>query len=304
MLCHYKDMSSNASRTPRLVLLGVAVALLASCSALQLAYDHADYLVRRTLTSFVGLDRGQARALEVQVEDLHRWHRARELPAYSALLDEAALRVERRLQVADVSWAMGEVQDRMSALGTQFAAEIAPVVASLSPAQIDELEANLTADLHKWEQTWVADGGAQAARRRAEWMTARIEDWVGELNAAQREGVARLSLATAGFPALRAAERKRRQDELIALMRRERDFATIARELTAMFEQPERGASAVYVKATRNFEREFGRMLLDLDASLTPKQRGHLVSRLHWLAREFKSLASVRQAEQAQTPGT
>src|SRR5512147_2304366 len=99
-------------RCRRVALLVLLLALLASCSAVRLSYDNADWVLARMAGSYVDMDRDQGRALKAQLGQFHAWHRREELPRYAAMLDEAASRLERGLARDDVVWAVGAVRAR------------------------------------------------------------------------------------------------------------------------------------------------------------------------------------------------
>ena len=84
-LCPRLDTLALASRVLTLV---AAAVLLCSCSALSVAYNHANWWLQRSVDRYVALDSAQAAAVRIRIDRLHAWHRTHELPVYADLLDQ------------------------------------------------------------------------------------------------------------------------------------------------------------------------------------------------------------------------
>jgi hypothetical protein len=115
----------------------------------------------------------------------------------------------------------------------------------------------------------------------------RLEEWFGPLDEAQAERV-RLYSRRAPFGAdLQERDRKRRQAELVAMLR--------AREAKLHFarwaQDWEAGRAPEYVQATQATRAEYVDLLLDLDRTLSAEQRRHAAARLQRYAALFDSLS-------------
>jgi hypothetical protein len=283
-------------RTRYLVLPILLLALLVSCSAVRVSYDNAGWVLARMAGSYVDMDRGQARALKTQLGELHAWHRSEELPRYAELLESAAARLERGMSHDDVVWAVGVVRARYLVLGREAAEGLAPLLMTLTDSQVDRLEQRFARDNRKFYAAKLPKDPDAAIRDRADWMCDRLADWTGDLTPVQRQRVEDLARAFPEVPALRLEDRKRRQAELLAALRaRPENPATRAR-LVTLLADPDAGRGQRYRQTLAAWEAQFIGVMLELERSLTARQRATAVERLRSYAEEFRSMAGQRVA--------
>ena len=290
-LCPRLDTLALASRVLTLV---AAAVLLCSCSALSVAYNHANWWLQRSVDRYVALDSAQAAAVRIRIDRLHAWHRTHELPVYADLLDQASARVAQGLRRDDLAWAMVSVQQRWDAVSEQLAAQAAPVLLSLTPAQIAQVQQHLAADNMRFEHTQLGLDAPAINRERTEWLTAQFEHWVGDPTAWQRSRIASLAPATSDLPASRLAERERRQALFLGLVRQSRDPGVLQTSLTALIAAPGAGSSPAYAQSVARYRELFTQMVLDLDRSLSPRQRVAAATLLRRHAEQLRSLAGAR----------
>ena len=62
-----------------------------------------------------------------------------------------------------------------------------------------------------------------------------------------------------------------------------------------MFEKPELRRSEEFIREDARWEEDLGRLIVDLDRSLSPKQRAHVVRRLSDYAEDFAVLAGRKK---------
>jgi hypothetical protein len=268
----------------------------------RLSYDNADWVLARMAGSYVDMDRDQGRALKARLGQFHAWHRREELPRYAAMLDEAASRLDRGLARDDVVWAVGAVRARYQVLGREAADGLAPLLLTLNERQLEGLEARLAADNRKYYATTLPKDPEDAVGVRTDWICARLEDWTGETTAAQRERVVKLVRAFPDVPALRLADRKRRQAQLLVVLRGRAPDAQM--QLVALLADPDAGRSERYRETLVAWEASFIDAMVDLDRSLTPRQRATAVERMRRYAQEFRSMSGERgRRESTSIPG-
>jgi hypothetical protein len=278
---------------PLLTLLACAAALLASCSTVRLSYDHADFLLARMAARYVDLDEEQSRAFRAQLSDFHAWHRAQELPHYAALFDDAARRLGHGLSQDDLDWVMRAMRERAHAMGSQAGEDLAPVLATLSDKQVRQMEERFEQDNRKFMRTQL-NGSTD---RRARWIAGRVEDFVGELTPAQMARVRTLVEAFPDMPALRLAERKRRQQVLVRVVRDGRRTGQLERGLAQLLANPDAGRPETSRQAMHRWQQAFFATMLELDRSLSPEQRHTAVVRLRAYASDFRHLARAAPRE-------
>ena len=279
-------------RIARWSWVAAAVAVLSACSAVKLSYEKADWLLAQWAERYVDLSSQQERALRAELADLRRWHRDQELPLYARAFEDAALQLEAGMTRAQIEQVLATVRSRARILGAHAGQSVAPLLASLSPSQVREMEARFAADNRRFEKRHLSGDPSELIAQRSAWLASRLEDWFGRLDGTQRAHVDRLVTEFPSLPALRLAERKRRQAALLAAAREGRAGGPAAARLTALLADLERGRAAPVQAAMLEWERAFVDMLVQLEASLTPAQRARGAQRLRNYAEDFRELAA------------
>ncbi|HYL19965.1 MAG TPA: DUF6279 family lipoprotein [Burkholderiales bacterium] len=281
----------------RTVATAFAIALLASCSAidsgtLDIAYEHADWLLQKMSTHYVELDKGQAEALRARLDRLHAWHRTQELPMYADLLDQAAERVARRLSKDDIDWMIHSFEERRRVGAAAVSKELAPLLLTLSASQQAQIAGAMTRDNARFAKTQLEPDAAALSKERTKWLAGQVERWTGKLTPGQFERVRRVALATADFPAERLEQRRRWQAALLRNVRQYHDELALGAALTELLASPRSVADDGYIRAVARLEDELTQMILDLDRTLTVEQRAAVVTHLHTYSRRLRELAA------------
>jgi hypothetical protein len=280
--------------------LALAALLLATgCTALNVgtfnvAYEHADWLLQRMAGHYVELDRDQSQAVHTGFGNLHTWHRSEELPLYATIMDQAAQRIERGLKREDIVWILREINERWRVTSQHLAGEMTPVLVTLTAGQVGQMERRLADDNEKFAKTQVSADHEKADKHRAEWLIDQISRWTGSLTPAQKERVQLAVRQTRDFPALRLAERQRRQARFLKLVRDAHDHQAVGSALADMLATPREGAEELYRNSVAHYEEVMTQMLLDIDRSLSPEQRASAASRMRRYAQSFRTLAMGR----------
>ena len=229
MTTTFNTMPTSALRRPvvRRSIIGVlATALVlatAGCSLIKLGYGQASGLAYRWLDRYVDFDNDQSLQVRAALDDAHAWHRRTQLPDYVQLLARAEAEVG-----ADVSpermcaWA-GELRSRIEPVLQQLAPTMADVARTLSPAQVANIEKRFAETNEEYRDEHVQRNPQRRQKAEVKRQLERAEGFYGRLDAAQRELIAQ-SVATSPYDAEVAyAERKERQQDVLALVRRLRE---------------------------------------------------------------------------------
>ena len=310
--------TASAANDPRFVLAPVAAArscgllgtharrfvalstvlLVTACSSLKLGYNNADTLLFYALDSYLDLDDEQSRLAKERLRKLMAWHRSTQLAGYAQLVEDAQKKVSTQgtaLTADDVLTFQSEMNARLAVVGEQAAPDLAQLMTTLSAAQIDRFAEKIASDSSKARREMLKIAGKETTEDRVKRYAERADSWLGTLTPAQLE-IVRASLANRPDGSAHwMAERERRQDVLIALMRRghdERAAPELAtRWLRAYFVElaepadPERRAT-VFAWRRANAE-----LMAQLVNSATPEQRTALNKKLRGYAQDFSSLA-------------
>ncbi len=280
---HLKRVRKN------LMVLGLAL-MLGACSALQFSYNNADSVLRYMAWDYFDLDNEQAETLHQHFVRLREWHRANELPIYTGLLQTAGQRISRGVTRTDVEWATGTLRSHYRALAQRAAHDATPILATLRAEQIAALEKKFSKENAKFSEQWILGEERVRIRKRTERMIDSIEDWTGELTAAQRARVGRFISAHPRNSALRLQERHRVQREVVTLLRRHKNPAELAVPLGRLFSEPESGRPEEYLRETRRWESEMAELIVDISAGLSTEQRSRVLRRMDRYAEDLRAL--------------
>lgn len=290
--------SAVFARRVRLAAAGTAALVLGACSSLRLGYNNADWLVGYALDGYVTLDDAQQDLLKRRTRELLAWHRAHEMPRVAKLLDEAQRTLAGPVTAEQVLDLQMRLNARIAALGERAAPELAALALTLTPAQVDQFEDKLAAELAKLRREHAVGGrhARDTLEARLKRAVARAETWLGSATPEQRE-LLRTALAAQPEGAARwLDEREQRNREIVAVVRRiqhEQPAQAVAaqwlREFFVHLAEPpaERRAR---VAASRRANAELMAQVLN---AATPAQRGVLVRKLRGYADDATVLAGA-----------
>ncbi|KPK08998.1 MAG: hypothetical protein AMJ64_01690 [Betaproteobacteria bacterium SG8_39] len=269
------------------VLAGLALLALAGCSATQVVYDNGATLLRWRATSYLDVHGAQSKALDQRIEKFLAWHRSAALPKYAALAESCARRVERGLTRADLEWGYDAFRAELDEGLRAAARELAPILDGLTPEQIAHLAQRIEEDNETFAHEQLDGDEAGRRRRRMERNVTRLEEWFGALTATQRDAVRRYTESAPLVGALRAQDRRRRQAELLTILR----TRSAQRRLVDWAAGWDRGRAPAYAKASRVHLEAYFDMLLAIDRTLSAEQRAATATRFRRFAQDFEQLA-------------
>jgi hypothetical protein len=266
------------------------LALLAGCSAIEFAYNNADTWLRWQAGRYLDLGDAQAQEFNRRLGAFLAWHRARALPQYAQLADEAGARLARGMSHADLVWGYDAIRQQSGEGLRRAGAELGDFLDRLSPAQIEHLERRFAEDNRKVARESLEDTPEEQRSRRLKRIVHAMQDWLGELSDAQRERVRQFNDGAPLNGELRDRERRRRQAELLAMLRARESGRRLA-DWTAEWD---RGREPAFAAANRAFMDGFFAMLADVERTLSARQREIAIARLREYARDFDMLAALR----------
>jgi hypothetical protein len=271
------------------VWLAVAgLAVLAGCSALQLSYNNADTLLHYRAGKYFGFEDAQKAEFERRVQRFLGWHRKSEIPQYARFANELADRLARGVSQADLVWGYDSFQTFLRQSVRAGSGEISEMLDALSPAQIERFKERLDKEnLDFAKEYGLREAPEERRAKRVKRNIERMEDWFGPLTDAQAERVAAYSKRAPLDDQLRDRDRKRMQQELLAIVRAKEAKKRLVPWAVAW----EQNRDPAFEAARKSNLQEFYAMLLDLDKTLTPEQRARAVKRLRGFAGDFLALA-------------
>ena len=282
-------------RTVTYLALAVYGSLLAACSVTRVGYNYADTVVRYMASNYLDLDAVQSEDLKPRLVRLHQWHRVNELPAYVELLRSASQRAANGITAEDVAWGLGNVRAHYRKFAAKAVEDAAPVLATLGTAQLAALEHKFAENNEKHAKKFLSLDDEKRRRAQTQRMLERFSDFAGDLSSEQEARIERFALAHERHVALRFEDRQRWQRDLVALLRQQRAPQELGRSLADMFDKPELRRSEEFLREDGRWDEDLGRLIVDLDRSLSPKQRARVVRRLSDFAEDFSALAGKGQ---------
>jgi hypothetical protein len=207
----------------RSVIIGAllaALALLAGCSALRLAYNQGPAWAYWWLDGYVDFNVEQSPRVRDAIGAWFKWHRSVQLPDYVALLAQAQTEALQPLNAAQVCRWIGEVEARVGSAVEQALPDAAELARGLTPRQLQHLERKYAKNNQQFAADYLQDSPAERLQASVKRVIERAEFFYGPLDEAQRVRLAQ-GVAESPFDAeLWLIERQRRQRDTLQTLRR------------------------------------------------------------------------------------
>ncbi|MFN3985040.1 MAG: DUF6279 family lipoprotein [Rhodocyclaceae bacterium] len=286
-----------------LTLLGclLVTGLMAGCGV-RLAYNQIDRLVPWYVSDYVTLDRAQRRLLDERLSEHVAWHCATQLPAYTATLARARADLDAGGDPIDVATTLiDEAEAHWQALLDAITPDLVALLASLEPAQIDQLREAFETSNEALRSDLLAPTESSRVRARSDRLEKRLRRWIGPLDAPQRARVRDWATRTDTNTAAWIAQREAWQTALLDVLTQPRsDPEHFRSQLTGLIRSPEQVRTPAQREALqRNREATLG-LLGELLDSASPRQRQRLDQALADLGRDFDQLACAAPGQLGQ----
>jgi len=210
----------RCAKLARIIGVLLLAAALGACSAIKLAYNNLPEVSYWWLDGYLDFDGAQTPRVRDELAQLLAWHRQNELPKIVALLQKAEALATGDFTPAQACEVADEIRARVVAVVEHAEDASAELALSLGEAQLQQLErkyAKVNADYRK---DWLDRSPARQQEKRYEDFLDRSEDFYGRLDAAQRELLKQQVAQSAFDPRWVDSERRKRQQEALALLRR------------------------------------------------------------------------------------
>ena len=269
-------------------------AALAACSATRLAYfnvglvyANADTLLAWMADDYFDLNDGQKDWVGERLRRTVAWHRAEELPAWQRFLEWAAQKADEPYRAEDVARGWEELRGFYRRPVERLVPSIAELVQQLDAEQVAYLERRFAKENRRQQEEY--SGREAAADRRADRLLAHLEEFTGALDRTQRALVHRRVAAFPDLTAERIAEWRKRQAEMMALVRARPPLAEAEPWLRRITVDAERNRAPDYARRIAERDRLMQSMIVELSASLTREQREYLKRRLRGFAQDLRT---------------
>lgn len=270
--------------------------LLTSCSALRLGYANGESVMYWWLDSYADIDHDQKAWVKNNIKTLFTWHRKTQLKDYAQLLVRAQQRLQQKLTPADVMADYMVLRQRAMLVVEHALPELADLALALKPAQISHIEQKFASNNDKYRKDYLWGDLENRQVFRFKKVMKQAEYWFGDFSAEQEAQIRAASNARPINNEWWLAERERRQQAIIQLLRRiqaekpARDTAiTLLREqLPALFDIMNYNEHKEFFDASR--EGMF-QMIATIVNIATPAQREHAWRRMQKLIEDCNTMA-------------
>ncbi|BBA33197.1 uncharacterized protein sS8_1235 [Methylocaldum marinum] len=279
-----------------MIVLGAVLALM-SCASVRLGYNHADTLLIYRLDQYLDLEKPQKSLAKDRIAALLAWHRATQLHAYSALLEDIRTKVNGSITPSEVAKFQQRIRNNLETLGERAAPEVARLALTLKPAQVAWVRRKLSDDNAKFRKKfgYSNTGSHNNLGDRAKQFTKRAEFWLGKLTDEQNSLIRQAIAVRNNGNYTWADEREARQRDFLVLLSNirerkpdERVAATWVRTYFAeLAEQPDPQRRSFI----RDLRRSNAELIAKLIISATPQQRAALDEKLRGYAADLAALA-------------
>lgn len=175
-------------RAAKVVALG-SLLLLGGCSSTAFLYNRLDLILPWYLGEYVDLDRSQKKQLKSLLEPFLEWHRSEELPAYLEILAGIEATLDEEVAAEDVAAIASDFEQAWFRLEARAIEWMLVLGEGLSDQQIAEFVQQLQDKQREYEEEYLQRDDEKYQEDAFDNLYDNSRDYLGRLNAKQREGL-------------------------------------------------------------------------------------------------------------------
>jgi hypothetical protein len=203
----------------RIIGVLLLAAALGACSAIKLAYNNLPTVSYWWLDGYLDFDSEQSPKVRDELAQLLAWHRQNELPRLSAMLQDAQALAPAEVTPEQVCAMADRIRERLLAVSERAEPAGTELALSLTDAQLQQLERKYAKNNATYRKDWLDRTPAQVQEKRYDQFLDRAEDFYGRLSTEQRDLLKQQVAQSVFDPRLADAERRKRQQEALVLLR-------------------------------------------------------------------------------------
>ncbi|MDB5771110.1 MAG: hypothetical protein JWM42_1484 [Burkholderia sp.] len=214
-------MRSNRAFAQKISIV-VLVCMLAACSALRLGYSNGESVVYWWLNGYVDIEAEQQPWVKKHIANLFAWHRKTQLNEYAKLLTNAQtqLQLQRQVTQVDVLRDTDAFKASVETLVDKALPELTDLALALQPQQIAHLEKKFVSNNDSYRKDYLRGDVEQRQLFRYKKVMKQAEYWFGNFNREQEARIRAASDERSLNNEMGLQMRLRRQQELIALLKK------------------------------------------------------------------------------------
>jgi hypothetical protein len=292
----------NFSRTVSLFLIAC---LLAGCGALRIGYANGDNLAYWWMDRYVDFNADQKPWVKARIRKLLAWHRTTQLHDYAQLLAQYRRRLAGEVTPAEVQADYAVLKQRARRMIDQALPDLADLALSLEPQQIAHIEKRFSSNNDTYRKDYLRGNLEDRQQYRFKKVMKQAEYWFGDFSRAQEARIRAASDARPLDNELRLAERVRRQQALIRVLKkiraerpgRDAVIALLREQVADIFD----GAgvpqdSRIFLDASDTGTAQLVALIWNI---ATPSQKAHAADRAEKLIDDCHTLADNHDASSA-----
>jgi hypothetical protein len=280
-----------------LLCLMAMMVVVSGCTSVKFTYDHGDTLLYWWLNAYVDLDGDQAAWVKKDIDGLFQWHRQTQLKQYSATLAKAQRQLAGDTTQADLLADYKEIQTYTEQLAMRAVPDLADLSRSVKPEQIAQMEKKFSKNNEDYRKKFLRGDLEKRQSARFDKSMEQFELWFGSFSRDQKAILRKASDARPMDSEIFLAERIRRQQKIVAMLRKvqteklskeatQKEITALMRDMFDRMEAPDRKAFFdSYVDATSKF-------ILTAIKIATPEQKAHAQKRMQGWIDDFNNLAA------------
>lgn len=265
------------------------VVLLAGCNALRFGYANGDTFLYWWLDGYVDFSDAQKPWVKRDIEQLLTWHRKTQLGDYAQMLARVQQKLHERSSAEDVLAEYAQIRKRADIVIDQALPHLTELALSLEPEQIAHLERKFASNNESYRKEYLRGSVEDRQRLRFKKVMKQAEYWFGNFSHEQEARIRAASDARPLDNEIWLAERQRRQQEMLKMLRKLRSEHPSKEAARAMLRDYARASFDNFTYAEhRDFFDGTRQGMADMVATIiniaTPEQREHASRRLQkWI---------------------
>lgn len=277
-------------------LIFLMVGLLSGCGAARLGYANGETLSYWWLYRYVAFDGPQQSMVKQRLDNLFTWHRTTQLTSYVQVLTSMQKRLQQNVSAADVKADYDKIKTGMLVMVDRAAPELADLALVLQPQQIVQMQKKLASNSEGYRSDYLDGDTDERQRFRFNKILDQAQYWFGDFSADQSARIRAASDARPLNNELWFAERVRRQQELIGMLKKiqvEKPTRTAATAmlrtyLIAGIERPADHEKKAFFDTSAESMAQLTSIIINLT---TPAQKEHAMKKTQQWIDDFKALA-------------
>jgi hypothetical protein len=270
--------------------------VLAGCSAVRFGYANGDTFVYWWLDGYVDFTDEQKPWVKERIDSLLAWHRKTQLKDYAQILTTVQQRLQQKVTSVDVLAEYATLKKRTLLVLDKATPELTELALSLQPQQIAHLEKKFASNNDKYRREYLRGSLEQRQEHRYEQVMKHAEYWFGSFSEQQQAQIRAASDVRPVNYELWLAERMRRQQELLLILRKfqaerptkEAAAAILKNYMATSVEHFTYSENKAFFEATDEGTAQMTAVIINI---ATPEQKAHVLKRLQKWVEDCETLA-------------